>query len=418
MPVYSHSRLSTYENCPLQYRFRYIDRIRTLEEGIEAFMGGRVHDALEKLYRELRFRVMPLEELLAFYDAAWEKKYHDAVVIVKEGRTADDYRNLGRKCIENYYRRQHPFDDGEVIGVEERVMLDLNEDGKYRIAGVIDRLSRAADDAFEIHDYKTSGSLPSQRELDEDRQLALYQIAVQRRWPAAERVRLVWHYLSFDATMRSSRRTDQLDELRRETVRLIDRIEATETFEPVESALCDWCPYRALCPLRRDLPGARELPAGRSRGDIPALLAEARSMSTCRNIRIGAVIETPDGRRILGWNGPPGRAGSHDRCRLGGPITTVNMRDCPGVHAEVRAVCRAAAGGARIKGGTIYLTEWFPCAPCAMAIIEAGLSRLLVADRFKYNKDDCYNFGLAREYLERAGIVVQERPELSPPPGT
>ncbi|WRQ72956.1 MAG: PD-(D/E)XK nuclease family protein [Methanosarcinales archaeon Met12] len=55
MTVYSHSRLSTYENCPLQYKHNHIDKIRLEPEitGIEAFMGIRVHEALEKLYRDL-----------------------------------------------------------------------------------------------------------------------------------------------------------------------------------------------------------------------------------------------------------------------------------------------------------------------------------------------------------------------------
>jgi len=148
--------------------------------------------------------------------------------------------------------------------------------------------------------------------------------------------------------------------------------------------------------------------------DMRELLDEARSKSSCKNIHIGAVIETPSGGYVLGWNGPPGSAGKHTRCRLGGPITPENMRRCPGVHAEVRAVCRAAEAGIPVRGGTMYLSEWFPCAPCAMVIVEAGISRLVVADEFKFIKDDCYNFGLAREYLQKAGITVEERKELSP----
>lgn len=147
---------------------------------------------------------------------------------------------------------------------------------------------------------------------------------------------------------------------------------------------------------------------------IRELLIEARSKSSCKNISLGAVIETPDGRCVIGWNGPPGRAGAHTRCRLSGPITPENMRQCPGVHAEVRAVCRAAEAGLSVRGGTMYLSEWFPCAPCAMVIIEAGISRLVVADELKFVKDDCYNFGLAREYLEKAGVAIEERKELSP----
>ena len=41
MPVYSNSRLSAFEKCPLQYKYRYIDRIRTGTEGIEAFLAKR-----------------------------------------------------------------------------------------------------------------------------------------------------------------------------------------------------------------------------------------------------------------------------------------------------------------------------------------------------------------------------------------
>jgi dCMP deaminase len=147
--------------------------------------------------------------------------------------------------------------------------------------------------------------------------------------------------------------------------------------------------------------------------DILDLLAEARSKSTCKNIHIGAVIESPSGEYVLGWNGPPGRAGSHSRCRLGGPITPHNARQCPGVHAEVRAVCRAAEAGISVKGGTLYLSEWFPCAPCAVVIIEAGISRFVVADEFKFVKDDCYNFGLAREYMGKAGIIIEERKNMA-----
>jgi len=143
------------------------------------------------------------------------------------------------------------------------------------------------------------------------------------------------------------------------------------------------------------------------------LFEEAKSRSSCANIAMAAVIETPGGEYVLGWNGPPIRSGEHPYCRLGGPITPENLRKCPGVHAEVRAICRAAEAGISIKGGTIYLSEWFPCAPCAMAIIEAGLDRLVVTEELNFSKDDCYNFQMAREYLEAAGIKIEVRTELS-----
>lgn len=151
----------------------------------------------------------------------------------------------------------------------------------------------------------------------------------------------------------------------------------------------------------------------RNEDPIAGLLREACGRSTCRNVRLGAVIETPGGERVLGWNGPPGRAGGHPSCRVGGAISPKNIRDCPGVHAEVRAICRAAEAGTRIAGGALYLSEWFPCAPCAVAMIEAGIRRLVVTEELNFLKDDCYNFRLAKEYLDRSGVEIEVRPEFS-----
>ena len=74
MKTYSHSALSSYETCPLQYKFRYIDRIRRILPSVEAFMGSRVHEILERLYRDILMAKVPkLEELLALYDEQWGK---------------------------------------------------------------------------------------------------------------------------------------------------------------------------------------------------------------------------------------------------------------------------------------------------------------------------------------------------------
>jgi deoxycytidylate deaminase len=146
---------------------------------------------------------------------------------------------------------------------------------------------------------------------------------------------------------------------------------------------------------------------------IKELFQEAKSRGTCHNIRMAAVIETPTAEYVTGWNGPPGRAGDHPECFLQGPITPENLKNCPSVHAEIRAICRAAEEGVPVKGGTIYLSEWFPCAPCAIAIIEAGLSKLVITEEPNWEKDDCYNFVLAGEYLKKSGVIVEIRKNLA-----
>src|SRR5947207_15634844 len=101
--MYSNSRIETFEQCPRKYKLRYIENIRTDREGIEAFVGKRVHEALEKLYRDLKItKLDTLEEVLAFYESAWEKNWHGKVAIVREGFTPAHYFGKGQQCLRDY----------------------------------------------------------------------------------------------------------------------------------------------------------------------------------------------------------------------------------------------------------------------------------------------------------------------------
>lgn len=263
MTVYSHSRLETFKNCPLKYKFNYIDKIKREEEGIEAFLGSRFHEVMEKIYKELPFRKYSLDELLDFYEDDWDKNYHDKIVIADNERKAKDYKEIGKKFIEDYYKRYYPFNQGKVLGIERWVIINLDDKGEYKLRGIIDRLNQAEDGTYEIHDYKTSKSLPEQSKMDEDHQLALYQIGVQNMWNDVYNVELVWHYVAFDKEIRSKRREEELDDLKKDTIDLIKKIEATREFLPDESILCGWCYYKDICPLHKHEYMVGNLPANK-----------------------------------------------------------------------------------------------------------------------------------------------------------
>jgi hypothetical protein len=91
--------------------------------------------------------------------------------------------------------------------------------------------------------------VPRQQEVDRDRQLALYEIALRDELGERGEVRLVWHYLLSGVTRVSQRTPEQLEELRHETVALMDRVRAETEWEPRETPLCGWCEYRNRCPL-------------------------------------------------------------------------------------------------------------------------------------------------------------------------
>ena len=263
MPVYSYSRIGCFENCPRQFKFRYIEKPQIDKPvGVEAFMGSMVHDTLEALYKLVQLgKVLTLDETLDKFKSLWNEKLPTNLRVVREGLSADDYFQLGRKCLTSYYRTYHPFDQEITLGLERRVSIKLDEAGKYKMTGFIDRLSRDSSGRLRIQDYKTGGSLPTQPEIDAESQLALYQMAVEEMWPDNNGIELVWHYLQFNTALVSVRDSDQLEKLRSEYIGKIKRIEnAVElgNFPTNETNLCNWCEYNQICPAK----GGTGVPVG------------------------------------------------------------------------------------------------------------------------------------------------------------
>lgn len=265
MSTYSHSRLSTYDQCPLKYKLNYIDGIKREEEkGIEAFLGSRVHETLQKCYDDLRFaKLNTLKELLAYYDKIWDTNWNDTIFIAKKDLSAKHYRELGKKFVETYYQRYSPFDTDITIATEMGINFPLDNQGKYKITGYIDRLSKTTGNTYFIHDYKTSAHLPTQEEVDNNRQLGFYHLGIQNKWPDTRSIKLVWHYLAFDKDLISTRTKEKLTNLVKETIRLIEKIESDKDFPAQESVLCEWCEYPDLCPKRKHFYKVEVLPVNK-----------------------------------------------------------------------------------------------------------------------------------------------------------
>lgn len=251
--VYSHSRLKCFENCKKQFHFRYVLEIPQETEGIEAFVGKRVHEVLERLYRFAEQGHVPgLPKVLHRYEQLWDAEFDaDRVRIVKQGTPVEFYRDLGARCLETYYRKNYPFDGDRTLGIEEKVEFDLDPNAAgpgYRMQGFIDRVAEARDGVIEIHDYKTGRYVPSQKAIDEERQLALYQLGLAGRYGPDRPMRLIWHYVQRGIVRTSTRTPEQLEKLRTATMAVIDEIRTTEDYPPRKIALCDWCEYKPQCP--------------------------------------------------------------------------------------------------------------------------------------------------------------------------
>jgi putative RecB family exonuclease len=250
MAVYSHSKLSTFEQCPLKYKLRYLDKIvPEIEKTIESHLGSVVHDTLEWIYNSVKENPEnppTLDEIIHHYINIWQKELTDDTLIVKKQFTQKDYLNKGIQFLADYFQKYYPFKDG-TIECEKEITIELDKNTSIR--GFVDRLVYDIEKGhYEIHDYKTSNTLPTQEKMDEDRQLALYSIAIKEMYGQDKEVVLVWHYLAYNHKIVSRRTQEQLEKLKEETKKLIQEIEQTKEFISNKSMLCEWCEYKSLCP--------------------------------------------------------------------------------------------------------------------------------------------------------------------------
>jgi dCMP deaminase len=148
---------------------------------------------------------------------------------------------------------------------------------------------------------------------------------------------------------------------------------------------------------------------------ISEYLKHSLSQKTCcLKHPIGAVIES-GGIYVFGWSGAPSGI-EHNECSRKGYPSGKGMEKCPAIHAERRAISYAAKKGISLSNGTIYLSEWFPCAECAKSIIEAGIEKLVTPDEFYQDKESrilipklhnqTYNFEMAEKLLVDAKIKM------------
>ena len=267
--IYSHSSISTFKNCPLQFKYNYIEKPDIIKkQNMEAFMGSMAHETLEKLYTDLKYsKLLTLKEVIDFYTIHWKENYsEEKVEIIRTEYTKEHYFELGKKYLTEYYEAYKPFDQGKTLGLEQKVNLKFYDSVRqktYNLVGYIDRLTLYDQDHIEIGDYKTNNKAKTQEEVDVDNQLALYAIAIKKLYPFVEKIDLAWYFLSAGIKQISYRSETQLQVLENKIIEAIRNIEDAiekDSFPAKPSGLCDWCTFRSICPMKAHHEITKKLP--------------------------------------------------------------------------------------------------------------------------------------------------------------
>jgi putative RecB family exonuclease len=232
----SYSSISTYELCPLQYRFRYIESRPGRRTPALGF-GESLHEALRRFHAQPVPVAPNLEVLLGYLDDAWDPAAYRSE---QEERA---YHSHAREVLIAYHK-DNAKGFRVPVALEQRFQIDVNG---VTVSGVIDRMDRAPDGSYEIIDYKTSRRLPPRKYVEADLQLSIYHLAAYEVWGILPD-RLTLYFLLPGQPMTVTRKPEDLAATRARIAEVAGKIRAG-AFEPKENRLCDWCDYQAQCPL-------------------------------------------------------------------------------------------------------------------------------------------------------------------------
>lgn len=120
-------------------------------------------------------------------------------------------------------------------------------------------------------------------------------------------------------------------------------------------------------------------------------------LSQAERSKVGCLIVSKNGQIISqGFNGmPKGMDNCCENCSEHGLTTKREV-----LHAETNAILKCAKDGGRTEGCTLYITL-SPCFDCAKIIIQAGISKVYYAEKYRdmSGTDLLEECGVETEYL-------------------
>ena len=178
----SYSQLALYLDCPLKYRFRYIDEIKT--EGISSALafGKAIHTALAQFYTDVMDeKPFSLAGLLETFTEAWVDACAEADVVYRKDESFDAMLEQGKEMLRVFARERLPTMRVIAIEVPFEFRLENPETGDefpIPIKGVIDLIEEDESGTLWVVDHKTSSRAFSEHQLNADLQLMIYAAAV------------------------------------------------------------------------------------------------------------------------------------------------------------------------------------------------------------------------------------------------
>ena len=252
----SYSSIQTFKQCPQKFKFQVIDKIRA-PKNVAAVFGSSVHASLKFMFSH--DPVFPtMDEILANFTEAWGASALK-IAPALDNKLISIYEESGKSLLKNFYKKNPPW-NYSVVDTESKFEVPIEDPAgeTHILAGIIDRIDKISEGGYEIIDYKTNRKLPSQSSVDEDLQMSIYHMALNRRWPSLDpaKIKLSLYFLKHDEKISSSREASSISSTKDAVLATIKQMEKNiveNAFPTITSILCDYCAYKPICPAWKHL---------------------------------------------------------------------------------------------------------------------------------------------------------------------
>jgi putative RecB family exonuclease len=242
----SPSSTSTWEQCPLRFRYSRLDKIP--EPSTDAqLIGTLTHEVLEHLYQrpaDERTTMVARQIVKKLWDDQWAKKVDYELHLDDEALRR--FRWQVWWCIEALWQIEDPK-VVELAGIEQRIDTVING---VKFLGIIDRWQDNGDGTAKIGDYKTGKKPKKQYEGEKKFQLTVYKALVEDELDREVRETELL-YLKDGIKWTYIPTADDVTQMKQTVVRVWDEVTTacnSGIFEARTSVLCGWCSYKNMCP--------------------------------------------------------------------------------------------------------------------------------------------------------------------------
>lgn len=248
----SHSAISTYCRCPLQYAFRYIEGLPEETVSSSLVFGRAIHAAAEHFFNELMSGASTPDQeslLTAFWDA-WRCSAEEGSIQFGKGEDIHSLGDLAERVLAAFLDSELAQPAGRLIGVEEELR-------GFLVSGVPDLLARIdllieTDDALIIRDFKTSRIRWNEGQAENQAEQLLLYGELARHLVPGKPLRLEFVVFSKTKTPTVERHPVLYDPQRIARTKLVIqrvwRAIESELFFPTPSAMnCTGCPFQKPC---------------------------------------------------------------------------------------------------------------------------------------------------------------------------